>query len=148
MWKVPNLFNTMLICVLVRVPIAVTKTPWPKARWGGNGLFGSHFHNAVHHWRKSGQELRQGRILEAGADAESMEGCCCLLAYFPGLLSLQSYRAQAEQPRDSTAHNGPRLITNWEIPCSCNSWRGFLNWGSLLSDDCNLLVWSTIIFIF
>jgi hypothetical protein len=33
---------------------------------------------------KSGQELTQGRILEAGADAEAMEGCY-LLACFPCL---------------------------------------------------------------
>jgi hypothetical protein len=33
--------------------------------------------------RKSRQELTQGRNLEAGADAEAMEGCC-LLACFPG----------------------------------------------------------------
>jgi hypothetical protein len=40
------------------------------------------FHIAVHHQRKSGQELTQGRNLEAGADAEAMERCC-LLACFP-----------------------------------------------------------------
>ena len=33
-----------------------------------------HFHIAVLHQRKSGQELTQGRNLEAGADAEAMEG--------------------------------------------------------------------------
>jgi hypothetical protein len=31
-------------------------------------------HIAVHHGRKSGQELKQGRNLEAGADAKIMEG--------------------------------------------------------------------------
>jgi hypothetical protein len=41
-----------------------------KASWGGKGLFNLHFHIAVHHQRKSGMELTQGRILEAGADAE------------------------------------------------------------------------------
>ena len=35
----------------------------------------------------TGQELTQGRDLEAGPDAEAMEGCC-LLAYFPWLAQL------------------------------------------------------------
>jgi hypothetical protein len=43
---------------------------------------------------------------EAGADAEAMEGCS-LLACFPGLLSLLSYRTQDYQPRDGTTHKGP-----------------------------------------
>jgi len=28
----------------------------------------------VYHWKKPGQELKQGRNLETGADAEAMEG--------------------------------------------------------------------------
>ena len=39
-----------------------------------------------HHWRTSGQERIQGRNLEAGADAEAMEGYCLLT----GLLSMTS----------------------------------------------------------
>jgi hypothetical protein len=42
------------------------------------GLFG--FHIVVHNWRKSGQELKQVRNLEAGADAEGMEGTAYWLA--------------------------------------------------------------------
>ncbi|XP_040593944.1 uncharacterized protein LOC101834311 isoform X8 [Mesocricetus auratus] len=38
------------------------------------------------HQRKSGQEVKQGRNLEAGADAEAMEGAACWLAPH-GLLS-------------------------------------------------------------
>jgi hypothetical protein len=41
-------------------------------------LFSLHFHIALHHQRKSGQELKQVRNLEAGAGAEAMEGCCLL----------------------------------------------------------------------
>jgi diadenosine tetraphosphate (Ap4A) HIT family hydrolase len=41
-----------------------------KASWGGKSLFGLHFHIIVHHEWKSGQELKQGRNLEAEADAE------------------------------------------------------------------------------
>jgi hypothetical protein len=36
--------------------------------------------NHFHHGKKSRQEVKQGRNLEAGADAEAMEGCS--LAYF------------------------------------------------------------------
>ena len=58
-----------------------------EARWGGKGLLSSHFQVAVHRQRNSGQELTQGRNLEAGADAEAMEGCC-LLACFPWFAQL------------------------------------------------------------
>jgi hypothetical protein len=51
----------------------------PKAYWGGKDLFGLHFQ--IHHWRKSGQELKQGWNLKA---VEAMEECC-LLACFPWL---------------------------------------------------------------
>jgi hypothetical protein len=48
---------------------------------------------------------QEGRILEAEADTEAMEGA----AYWPaphGLLSLLSYRTQDHQPRDGNTHNG------------------------------------------
>jgi hypothetical protein len=41
---------------------------------GEKGSFSLHFHIAVYHQRKSGQELTQGRNLEAGVDAEAMKG--------------------------------------------------------------------------
>jgi hypothetical protein len=53
-------------------------------------LFSLHFHTDVHHQRKSGLELTQGRILEAGADAEVMEGCY-LLVCFPWLAQLSFF---------------------------------------------------------
>jgi len=40
---------------------------------GVKDLFSLHFHITVHHQRKSGQELKQDRSLEAGVDAEAME---------------------------------------------------------------------------
>jgi hypothetical protein len=60
-----------------------------KARWEGKTLTGLQFHITVHHQRKSGQELKQGRKLEAGADAEAMEGAAYWLATC-GLLNLLS----------------------------------------------------------
>jgi len=44
------------------------------------------------HWRKSGQELKQGRNLQAGVE-EAVEGCCFWLAPHD-LLSMLSYRTQ------------------------------------------------------
>jgi hypothetical protein len=50
------------------------ETPWTKHLGGRKGFLW-----LIHpHWRMSGQELKLGRNLEAGADAEAMEGCCLL----------------------------------------------------------------------
>ena len=43
----------------------------PKRTLGGKSLFGLHFHTIAYHRRESGQELKQGQNLEAGADAEA-----------------------------------------------------------------------------
>jgi hypothetical protein len=64
-----------------------TKLHDQEASWGGKGLFSLHIHIAVHHQRKSGQELTHSRNLEAGVDAEAMKECC-LLACFPWLAQL------------------------------------------------------------
>jgi hypothetical protein len=56
-----------------------------KASWAGNGLFGLHFHIAVHNGSKSGQKLKKGRNLEAGVDAEATKEFC-LLAGLPKLV--------------------------------------------------------------
>jgi hypothetical protein len=71
-----------------------------------------HFHIAVHHQRKSGLELKQGRNLEAGADAEAMEGCCFLACSLGLLLNLFSNRIQDHQPRDGPTHNGLSPFTS------------------------------------
>ena len=57
------------------------------------------------------KEVRTGTQAgqKAGADAEAMEGCS-LLACFPGLLSLLSYRTQDYQPRDGTTQKGTSLL--------------------------------------
>jgi hypothetical protein len=44
--------------------MAHTHTHTHCASWGGKGLFGLHFHAAVHHQRKSGLELKQVRKQE------------------------------------------------------------------------------------
>jgi hypothetical protein len=85
----------------------VTKHHDPKGCWEGKGLFGLHFQIIIHrHWRKSVQELKQSWNLEAGPDAEAMEGAAYWLA-FPGLLILHSYRTQDQQPRYHPQWAGP-----------------------------------------
>jgi len=56
-------------------------------------LFGFHFHIAVHHRGKSVQELKRDWNLEAGVDAEALEGAVFWLVPH-GLLSLLSYRTR------------------------------------------------------
>jgi hypothetical protein len=53
------------------------------------------------------KEVRKGTQAgqKAGADAEAMERCY-LLACFPCLAQLLSYKTQDYQPRDGTTHNG------------------------------------------
>jgi hypothetical protein len=58
----------------------------------------SQFHRTVHHREQQGQELKQGRNLEAGADAEAVRGAAyCLTPR--GLFSLLSYETQDHQLR-------------------------------------------------
>ena len=70
------------------VSIATKKPCDQKASWGGKDLLSVYLHIAIHYQRKSGQELKQDRNLEAGADAEAMEGAAYRLAsyYLPSLL--------------------------------------------------------------
>lgn len=63
----------LLTTVVVRVCIAATKHHDQNASWGRQGSFGLHFYTVVCHQRKSRQKLKQGRGLEAGADAEVLQ---------------------------------------------------------------------------
>jgi hypothetical protein len=58
-----------------------------KKQVGEERVYSASASTLVQHQRKSGQGLTQGRNLEAGADAEAMEGCY-LLACFPWLAQL------------------------------------------------------------
>ena len=55
--------------------IAAMKHHDQKASWERKRFIQLHFHIAIYHQKKSGQKLKQGRNLEAGADAEAKEGC-------------------------------------------------------------------------
>jgi hypothetical protein len=75
-----------------------------KATWGGKGLFSSHFHITVHHQRKSGQELKQDRNLEAGADAEALERCCLLACSGCFLIEPRTTRLDIASPKMGWPH--------------------------------------------
>lgn len=47
---------------------------YAKYNWGQKILFGLSFQITVHHWRMSGQELKNGKILEAGMGSEGIGG--------------------------------------------------------------------------
>ena len=105
--SLPSGFSLFLLPVrllgktdLVRVTLAVMRCH-DQINSAGKGSFCLSFYITVLHQRKSGQELTQGRDLEAGADAEAIEGTAYWLAS-PGLLSLLSYR-----PQDPPAQGWP-----------------------------------------
>ena len=113
-------------CLRVSIP---AQTSWPRSKLGRKG-----FIQLTHPYCCSSlKEVSTGNQADqkAGADAEAIEGWS-LLAYFPGLLSLLSYRTQDYQPRDGPTHNGP--FPPWSLiekmPYNWISWRHFLNWSS------------------
>ena len=89
--------------MLARIPTAATKHHDQRQLGEGKGLFALDFLILVHHWKKSGQKVKQARNLEA----------YWLTPH--GLLSPLSYRTQDQQPRHGTTHNGlatPPFMTN------------------------------------
>jgi hypothetical protein len=63
----PGLEGCVLISFLLLWQTATKST---QGVLGGQDVFGSHFPMTVQHRRKSGQECKQGRNLEAGADGD------------------------------------------------------------------------------
>jgi hypothetical protein len=70
-----------------------------KASWGRKSLFDLHFHSTVHHLRKSGQELKKGRHLGAGAAAEDHRGVL-LTDCFLLLACSACWLTESHKPRD------------------------------------------------
>ena len=73
---------------------------------GEKGLFGLHFHITVHHQRTSGQELQQGRNLEAGAKAEGMEGVLLNGLFTMVYSACFLIKPRTARPRGIPTHNG------------------------------------------
>lgn len=95
---------------------AAPMTHHDQSNVGRKGLFHSQFHVTVHHLKQWGQELKKVRSLEAGADAETMEGRClvCFLT----------------DPRTTDSRENALQLELREF--------FFFNWGSLYSDDSGL----------
>jgi hypothetical protein len=68
-----------------------------KSKLGRKGFIWRTLPHHCSSQKKSRQELKQGRNLETGANAEAMEGAAYWLAPH-GLLSLLAYRNQDHQP--------------------------------------------------
>ena len=120
--------------VLVRVSIPA-KTSWQEASWGGKGLFGLHFHAAVHHqgsqdWNSSRSGSRSWCRGHGGM-------------FFTGLLSLACSACFLIKPKTTSpemvppTRGPPPLIWSLieKMPYSWISWRHFLNWSSFLCDN-------------
>lgn len=72
--------NLSVPIALVRVSIVI-KCHDQKENWGGKSFFGLSFSVATHRWRKSGKELKQGKIPEAEANSEATKRDCLLACF-------------------------------------------------------------------
>lgn len=94
-----------------------------------------HFHVAVHHGIKSGQELKQGKSLEPGADLQATKGCCLLvcspLLYYLFLVEFRTHSPVTAPPRLDLVLPNQSLIK--KIPHNGILSQHFLNWGFLPS---------------
>lgn len=95
------------------------------------------------HWRKSGHEIKQGKILEAGTQIEAMEECY-LLACSSQLGQFTFLYLQDHLPRSSTTQSWLRIaistINGENTPTGLPTGQSsgnifFFNFGSLFSDD-------------
>ena len=123
----------------LRFSIVQTKHQDKKATWGRKGLLDLHFHIAVHDWRKSGYELKQG---SGGRSWHRGHGRVLLTdlfhmpcsTYF--LIESRTTRPGMELPtNDWSLHH---LSLNGKMPYSWITWKHFLSWGSFLSDNSSL----------
>lgn len=99
----------------------------------GQGLFGVCFHIIIRHWRKSGQELKQGRKLETGRCR--VRGGCCWLACCPCCSACLQPSTRVWHPQWSALHPS---LTNEENALEPGLLGARSEWGSLGSDDSSL----------
>ena len=125
--------------VLARVITAVRKHH-VQSNLEVRGLCGLCFQTTVHHWRKPGQELKQGRNLEAGVDdAKPMGDGGPLAACFPWLAQ-PAFLSQPGLPAQGWSYPqcaGPLpSVTNFKKTAvhtcvySLTLWRDPFNWSS------------------
>lgn len=73
------------------------ETSWPKVIWWWKYFFNLSFHATIHHWRRLGQELRQGRNLEVDLRERKLEEGTYWFAPYD-LFNQLSYRTQYNLP--------------------------------------------------
>lgn len=89
LWAILGAFlkcSHIFLSVISLLSVVVIKTSWPKAAWGGKGLFVLQVRITVHPQGKPRQRLKQDKNLESGTEVEDMEKSC-LLAVPRGLLN-------------------------------------------------------------
>jgi hypothetical protein len=116
-----------LTSCLSRGLYSCTKHHNQEASWGGKGLFGLHFHIAVHHQRKSGLELKHVR------KQELMQRPRKDAAYWIAQLAFLQNPGPPAPGMAPPTMGPPSLITYRWI-----SWRHFLKGGSFLGDNSSL----------
>lgn len=113
-----------------------------RSKLGGKCLLGLDFHIAIHHEKKSGQELRQGRNLEAGTQCRGHGGALStglhLMAW--STCFLIAFRAASSGVCPHTMlwafwYQSVIKEMHYRLVYSLISQRNFLNQGSLLSDN-------------
>lgn len=105
---------------LVRVTIVI-KHLSEKAIWGRKGLFHSNFHIPVYHQRHWGQELKQNKNMESGAEAEAMESAAYWLYPHCFLLAPRLPSQDWPYPHQSLIHTMP-----YRLAYSLVLWSRFL----------------------
>lgn len=105
------------------------ETPWANANWGGKGFGDSCFHILVHHWGKSGQELKQAAIeRQELVQRPSKEECCFLcfwwLLYYRIRTQAQGWAAMVgwTLPHQSLNKKMPYSVLNGEFKASLRYW--------------------------
>lgn len=96
LWKdhIKHLLRSKSNCLLAGL-LLLWPTPWPRATWQGEGLFGLHVLTKVHLWRKSEKELKQEQSQEPRRKA-------LLLSSSLWSAQLAFLYSQAYLPRDGT----------------------------------------------
>lgn len=93
--------------VLISIFIVACKYWAQNKTWKGKYLFGLSFHMAIHHQWNSGQELKQGSILEAGTDPEVSAAYWLTSTYFSASFAIES--------RNTNTGMTPPTIS-WALP--------------------------------
>lgn len=138
-WKYQNLCIYSLIGLLLLWSKTMTKAPW-----GGKFIQPMFLHHCSSS-KKSRQELKHGRILEAVANAEWGHGVCCLLVYSlglaqpvvllkPGTPGQDCHHSQWDDELSLSNHK----LRKHPVACSLILWWCFLNWGSCSSGESSL----------